>query len=546
MYTEAIQEVSVLRKNKGYVLVLLLFVIVALVVSLSIRLFSQGKETKGDLVILSGSENQELEDMIHQFSEESGISITMEYKGSIDIMNELKSGAKNYDAVWPANSLWITMGDTQKNVENIKSMYATPIVFGIRQSKAEELGFVDKKVSVKDILTAIKENNLTFAMTSATQSNSGACAYFGFLNAMLDKNTPITMEDLKKEDLQKEIKSLLSGVNRSSGSSEWLKDLYVDAEPIDEIDAMVNYESLVITANQELIAMGKEPMYVVYPYDGMVLADSPLGYVNHGDENKEEDFLKFQEYLLTEQSQKQLNDLGRRTGIDLAVEKENPEIWDTSLGINTKDRLSFISLPEKDVITEALNLYQTALRKPSVTVYALDFSGSMEGERYDQLIRAMGNILIQEQAAKYMIQNSADDITIIIPFSEQVMDQKIIQGNDEQGMKEVYDWLKQITPNGSTDIYNPILTGMKILEEYDQTYNKSIVLLSDGESNFGISPSAFERELKTIEKKVPVFSIQFGEASEEQLEQIVSLTNAKLFDGSKDLVQAFRQVRGYN
>ena len=42
--------------------------------------------------------------------------------------------------------------------------------------------------------------------------------------------------------------------------------------------------------------------------------------------------------------------------------------------------LSPIMLPSGEVIREALRLYQTAFRKPSLTVYVLDFSGSMEGE----------------------------------------------------------------------------------------------------------------------------------------------------------------------
>ena len=48
---------------------------------------------------------------------------------------------------------------------------------------------------------------------------------------------------------------LLSGVDRSSGSSDWLKDMFLQGD----FDAMVNYECLVIQANQELEAQGREP-----------------------------------------------------------------------------------------------------------------------------------------------------------------------------------------------------------------------------------------------------------------------------------------------
>ena len=38
----------------------------------------------------------------------------------------------------------------------------------------------------------------------------------------------------------------------------------------------------------------------------------------------------------------------------------------------------------------------------------------------------------------------------------------------------------------------------------------------------------------------------FGDADNVQLEGIADLTNGKVFDGKKDLVAAFKEVRGYN
>ena len=81
-------------------------------------------------------------------------------------------------------------------------------------------------------------------MTSATQSNSGASAYIGFLYALLGNPEVITEEDLQNESLKTQMKELLSGVDRSSGSSDWLKDMFLEGD----YDAMVNYECLIIQA----------------------------------------------------------------------------------------------------------------------------------------------------------------------------------------------------------------------------------------------------------------------------------------------------------
>ena len=89
-------------------------------------------------------------------------------------------------------------------------------------------------------------------MTSATQSNSGCSAYIGFLYALLGNPDVITSESLQTPGLSEQITQLLSGVDRSSGSSDWLKDLFLTGG----YDAMVNYECLIISANQELEARG--------------------------------------------------------------------------------------------------------------------------------------------------------------------------------------------------------------------------------------------------------------------------------------------------
>ena len=71
----------------------------------------------------SGSENQELEEILVRCADDLDIRIEMDYKGSIDIMRELQSGATEYDAVWPASSIWLSMGDEQHLVKHAASFF---------------------------------------------------------------------------------------------------------------------------------------------------------------------------------------------------------------------------------------------------------------------------------------------------------------------------------------------------------------------------------------------------------------------------------------
>ena len=128
------------------------------------------KDQSRNLTIISGSENESMEPIIKRFADENNLTINMKYKGSVDIMIDLAKENNEFDAVWPASTLWVGLGDTNKKVKHLKSIMTSPIVFGIRKSLALELGFVNKEVTVKDILSAIRSKKLKFIMN---KMNSG-------------------------------------------------------------------------------------------------------------------------------------------------------------------------------------------------------------------------------------------------------------------------------------------------------------------------------------------------------------------------------------
>ena len=492
--------------------------------------------------ILSGSENRELEEILKKCAKKTGVNLEIEYLGSVDIMRTLQQGADDYDAVWPASSLWLSLGDTGHLVKHVQSISLTPVVFGIRQSLAEELGFTKGDVSVRDIQQAIREGKMSFCMTSATQSNSGCSAYLGFLYALLGTDE-LKAGELESESLKADIRELLSGIDRSSGSSDWLKEMFLNGD----FDAMVNYECLIISANRQLEQEGKEPLYVVYPYDGLSIADSPLGYVDHGNDEKEEAFLKVQEYLLSEEAQEAIQRTGRRTGYE-GVKDENEDVFRTDWGIDTDRILSPIPIPAADVLLEALNLYQTEFRKPSLTVYCLDFSGSMTGDGNDQLVEAMGQILIQENAAENLLLAGENEVNIVIPFTDSVSDVWTAPDASEESLEDLYGKIAGEATVGGTDIYRAAREGLELIaRNYDlDQYTPAIILMTDGMSNGSEDFEDFKAAYEAAGEDVPVFSILFGDAEKSELEELAELTNARVFDGREDLVGAFRSVKGYN
>ena len=69
--------------------------------------------------------------------------------------------------------------------------------------------------------------------------------------------------------------------------------------------------------------------------------------------------------------------------------------------------------------------------------------------------------------------------------------------------------------------------------------------MTDGEGNVGTFEELYDA-YKKYNKDIPIYSITFGDANVKQLKKIADLTNAKVFDGRDSLIEAFKEVRGYN
>lgn len=505
------------------------------------------------LAIVSGSENKALEPLIMQWARDNRVDVTVTYKGSVDISRILGEGAGGeYDAVWPANSLWIELGDSEKVVRHDASILRSPVVLGVKRPIAEALGWVGREdITIQDIQTAAADGAFRLAMTSATQSNSGASAFFGFLYALSGNPDVLTLDHLANPEVQGKVRDLLGQVDRSSGSSGWLKDSLV-ANP-GTFDAMFNYEALVIEANQALVAAGQAPLYVVYPANGLSVADSPLGYVNRGDDTKEAAFLELQAHLLSPPVQDKLVALGRRAGlIGLSAESADPQVWNPDWGIDLDRAIAPIPTPGAEVIGEALRLYQAELRKPSLTIWVLDVSGSMDGEPLAQLKTAMGLLLDPEAAAVNLLQPSARDITIVLPFSSTPSPPKTIVGSDPADMARALAEVNGLRAGGGTDLYAALARAFLTLEAYydDGTlfdYLPAIVAMTDGASDTDQRDALFQ-QMRTngFGQDVPIHTIAFGAADEAQLRELNEATIGRLFQAGDNLAAALRKAKGYN
>jgi Ca-activated chloride channel family protein len=505
-----------------------------------------GSCSKGpEFTIVAGSENQILEPMVMAFCKSQSATCHMQYLGSLDIAFGLKPGGQlNADAVWPASSIWIDAFDTGRRVKSIRSIARMPVILGVRLSKARDLGWIGKPVSSQDIVAAVDAGKLKFLMTSATQSNSGATAYLAMLAAALGKTDPLTAADLENPQAREVVRHMLGGVARSSGSSGWLADLYLQGEQAGmHYDGMWNYEAVIAQTNRQLRDNRQEPLYAIYPADGVGMADSPLGFVDRGrGPDVEEFFNKLQAYLLSDDARAAIAATGRRVA---ATAKAQPVV-NAETNIDTARQVTVIRPPEPTVIETALALYQTALRRPSLTALCLDVSGSMEGDGIRQVKDAMRFLLTPERTRAALVQWLPADRIVVLPFNGSVLWWFGAAGT-EQGQAALLQRTEQLNASDGTDFYACAAAALRIMKPImdQEGHLPAIVIMTDGKSQGAMS--TFETPWTADGRRVPVFGVTFGsDADKTQLDALARLTGGRVFDGTNSLTEAFRTVRGYN
>ncbi|MBR7042487.1 MAG: VWA domain-containing protein [Bacilli bacterium] len=492
--------------------------------------------------IIASSSTKMMDDKLIKYGKKKGIKVEIVHYGDLEIVDILNSDSTPYDAVWISNSLWLYNLNNSYLTTDSKSIVIDPVVMGITKSKAKELDLIGKDIRNKDILNAIRDGKLKYVMPSVTKTNTGATSYLSFLNSMLGSPEVITEDMLNDESLKNNLKDFFKGVERVSGDEEYLTEMYKNGN----YDAMINYESSLIELNRELVKKGKEPLYLVYPVDGVAINDMPFAYISNDstDEKNREKFLTLQSYLRSDEAIKLMQEYGYRSWYGGTNKNADKKIFNPDWGIDTSKYLKDMKYPSKKVITKAINLYIESFRKPTHVVFCLDVSGSMYGSGMQELKDAMNYILDKEQASKDNLQFSDKDKITIITFNSSV--QKVFDTRLGSETNLAIKDVDSLYAQGGTNIYDPSIRALEILEKDDANeYTKTVILMTDGNSNVG-SYYDLRRYYNNNKLDIPIYSITFGDSSEEELGEIARLTNAKVFDGKSGLLRAFTEVRSYN
>jgi Ca-activated chloride channel family protein len=494
-------------------------------------------ESSEKLTILAGSELADMEPLLPAIKAATGVDIQLSYTGTLDGAERIMKGDKP-DAAWFSHNKYLLLlqGASRKILAQEKTMLS-PVIIGVKESAARSWGWLDKAPSWRDVAQKSAAGELRFAMTHPASSNSGFSALVAVTVAFANKGDALTTADIQTSV----ITDFFKGQRLTAGSSGWLTDAFVANQ--DQLNGMVNYESGLMQLNQS--GKLRERLALIYPTEGVISADYPLMLL---DEKKKAAFDKVVAYLRSPAVQTRIMTETQRRPITPQV-KPSAAFGDVLL----------IELPfpdRQEIVDRILFAYLDEHKLPAHVYFVLDVSGSMQGDRLAQLRKAMGNLTGQDHSlsGQFTRFGSREKVTAIT-FNSQVQDVKAfeITGPVEKSaaITNLQSFMTGLQAGGETAIYSAVQRAYELARtdraaEPNRYY--SIVLLTDGENNQGISPAqfaSFYRALAPGEQSTKIFPILFGSASEKEMKDLADLSAGRMFDGKQSLEQAFKTIRGY-
>ena len=90
-------------KNNGKKTLVYAIIVIAALLVIQSALNNVSKKISAETIrIISSTDNQNVENVITKYAEDKGIKVSIDYAGTLEIMEKLNSG-EQYDAVWASN-----------------------------------------------------------------------------------------------------------------------------------------------------------------------------------------------------------------------------------------------------------------------------------------------------------------------------------------------------------------------------------------------------------------------------------------------------------
>jgi Ca-activated chloride channel homolog len=488
----------------------------------------------------------------------TGVRLKFKFGGTMESTEAVLGGESKADAAWFANAKYLLSSPQgQGRVKLQEKIMLSPIVIGVSESEARKLGW-DKpnlKLTWKDIANAAKSGKLTYALSNPATSNQGFMALMGVVAAAGGKSEALAAADVDRSA----IADFLKGYKLPGDNSTYLSEQFI-LQQNTRVNAFINYESWLLSLN----ASGKlrEKLQLIYPFEGVSTADYPFMLL---DENRRADYLKVVDYLKGDVAQTWLARQTLRRPIRAEVAAKVEDLLPKQ-GLQVELPFS----PDRALADGLIAAYLNEFRTPIASTFVLDTSGSMQGQRREQLVKAIhyiagadasltGRIAKLTNRERLWLQPFANspygDMAFEVPASA-ANTKGIREQNDSEAkqkvLADVRNFADGLDMKGGTALYDAVYQSLRrMLDEKQKNpkYQYSVVAFTDGENTQGRGLEDFKRDYAALPedvKGIPVFWVLFGEGNEAALKDLAKLTGGRVFDARKTpLYSVFKDIRAY-
>jgi Ca-activated chloride channel family protein len=291
-----------------------------------------------------------------------------------------------------------------------------------------------------------------------------------------------------------------------------------------------------------------EPLTVVYPSDGVVTADYPLTLLTNANEDARDAHQRLTDHLRTADVQRKIMETTHRRPVVPGVELTS--------AFAVRDLVELPFPNARDSVDALLSAYFNQIRRPSRTLYVLDTSGSMAGDRIASLRSALVRLTGADDSltGRFRQFRSREEVTMLpfntVPGTPRTF--TLPEGDPRAGLAEIKAFAEGLREGGGTAIYDSLSRAYEVmgpLVAADPDRFTSIVLMTDGENSNGSGLAEFQASYRSVPesvRQVPVFTVLFGEGSSAELGIVATMTGGKVFDARNgELGKVFQEIRGY-
>ncbi|MFD3719945.1 substrate-binding domain-containing protein [Streptomyces sp. NPDC058674] len=493
---------------------------------------------EGTLRVLASSELADMQPVLDRAEKATGVKVKLTWSGTLDAAEQVASGKADgaYDAVWLSSNDYLRLRpEAAGKLANETPVMSSPVAVGVKPQALARLGWKPEEVTWSAVHEAVAAGRLTYGMTDPVRSNSGFSALVSVASALSGAQAALTDADVGAAAPR--LKEFFAGQKLTSGSSGWLASAYARRG---DVDALVNYESVLLSANRD----AKAGLTVVRPRDGVVTARYPLTLLTSAPPGARESGRALTEWLRGTEAQRAITEQTFRRPVAPGVAP--------AAGLDAQVRRELPFPGSRSVADGLLASYENELRRPSRTVYVLDTSGSMgEEDRIGRLKAALTELTGTGSSGTGQRFRDREEVTLL-PFGDkvkEVLTHVVEPGDPGAALDAIRGDVQGLEPAGGTAVYASLKAAYRHLGQGGSDAFTSIVLMTDGRSGDRAQDfDAFYGTLSEEQRRTPVFAVLFGDSDRKELTHITELTGGRLFDatdGKDSLNGAFEEIRGY-